>query len=353
MFIAGKSGVAANLEADLIQFFPVAGTSDRHFAEVAQIASILDETSRGRSIVVYAKKEFNIRTETIEDKEIQLIPFSSTTQTSGVNIFDLESDVVRTVMKGSPRGIRKHIERLGGRYSGSIDQIISSITRKFGTPLLVSVGCEIVGAIGFFPVQDLYAKSEGLSFSSLKKIGIRSILLTGDHPQTTSVVANKLGIDAVVAGATPERKLEVIRENQRKAQIITMVGSSSSDAAALAQANVGISMNTGSSACQLAAGIRNLGNDLSRINQLFQTGQSFVRFCDAASISLGLVFLTACVSGLLLLTPLTILNLREVFAVECLAAALCYVTGYLLLIKPTGLHRARSIVQKTVRAGVE
>ena len=218
------------------------GIDQRELADIAQLASLADETPEGRSIVVLAK-EFGIRERTLADVEADFIPFTATTRMSGV---DLDGQQIR---KGAPDAVKAFVEQNGGRVPEELDRAVQRIAEDGGTPLLVARDNWALGAIH---LKDIVKGGMEERFVELRRMGIRSIMITGDNPVTAAVISREAGVDDFLAEATPERKMELIRDEQAKGRLVAMTGDGTNDAPALAQSDVGVAMNTGTQAAKEA-----------------------------------------------------------------------------------------------------
>ncbi|HXF28980.1 MAG TPA: potassium-transporting ATPase subunit KdpB, partial [Chlamydiales bacterium] len=254
-------------------FLPVAGILEKAFAEIAQLASLSDETPEGRSIVVLAKTEFNLRAESVDATSVKFIPFSAKTRMSGIDFLDAKKQVIRQVRKGAPDAIRKHVESLGGQFNEQITPVIHAISNKGGTPLLVSDNNAIIGIIH---LKDVIKGGIKERFHEMRKMGIRTVMITGDNPLTAAAIAAEAGVDDFIAEATPEMKLERIRKEQEGGRLVAMTGDGTNDAPALAQADVGVAMNTGTQASREAGNMVDLDSNPTKLLDVVKIGKQML-----------------------------------------------------------------------------
>jgi potassium-transporting ATPase ATP-binding subunit len=239
------------------------GIDQRELADVAQLASLADETPEGRSIVVLAK-EFGIRERTLADVDAEFIPFTATTRMSGV---DLDGQQIR---KGAPDAVRAFVEQNGGRVPEELDRAVQHIAEQGGTPLLVARDNWALGAVY---LKDIVKGGMEERFVELRRMGIRSIMITGDNPVTAAVIAREAGVDDFLAEATPERKMELIKDEQTKGRLVAMTGDGTNDAPALAQSDVGVAMNTGTQAAKEAGNMVDLDSNPTKLIEIVEVAK--------------------------------------------------------------------------------
>ena len=242
LLILDKTGTITIGNRMATAFLPAVGIGEKEFATMAQLASLSDETPEGRSIVVLAKTKYGLRAESLDVNNSTIVPFSANTRMSGIDFVDGSGKVIRRIRKGAAEAVRKHIESLGGKYPQQFDAAIQPISNKGGTPLLVSDNDKIVGIIH---LKDIVKGGIKEKFSAMRNMGIRTVMITGDNPLTAAAIAAESGVDEYIAEATPEMKLAKIKTEQEGGQLIAMTGDGTNDAPALAQADVGVAMNTG------------------------------------------------------------------------------------------------------------
>jgi K+-transporting ATPase ATPase B chain len=246
-------------------FSPVGGHSERDVAEAAQLASLADETPEGRSIVVLAKERFNIREQELGDH--QFIPFSALTRMSGL---DLEG---RRIRKGAADAIRQWVVDQGGTVPPELDGIVERIARAGSTPLVVADGSALVGVI---ELKDIVKEGIRERFAAMRAMGIRTVMITGDNPLTAAAIAAEAGVDDYLAEATPERKMALIRAEQEDGKLVAMTGDGTNDAPALAQADVGVAMNTGTSAAKEAGNMVDLDSNPTKLIDIVEIGKQLL-----------------------------------------------------------------------------
>lgn len=292
------------------EFIPVDDTSPEDLADAAQLSSLADETPEGRSIVILAKEQFNIRGRNLNDKNINFIPFSAKTRMSGV---DYNGNEIR---KGAVDAIKDYVSQFGGVYSDECDAIVRKISNQGGTPLIVAKNHKILGVIH---LKDIIKKGVKEKFADLRKMGIKTIMITGDNPLTAAAISAEAGVDDFLAEATPEGKLELIRDYQRKGHLVAMTGDGTNDAPALAQADVAVAMNSGTQAAKEAGNMVDLDSsptkliDIVRIGkQLLMTRGSLTTFSIANDIAKYFAIIPALFLGLYpQLSALNIMNLHS------------------------------------------
>lgn len=277
-------------------FIPVDGVTESELADTAQLSSLADETPEGRSIVILAKEKFNIRGRSVSDKNMKFIPFTAKTRMSGV---DYDGNEIR---KGAADAIKTYIIQTGGTYSEECDHIVENIARQGGTPLVVAKNNKIIGVIH---LKDIIKKGVQEKFADLRKMGIKTIMITGDNPMTAAAIAAEAGVDDFLAEATPEGKLKMIRDFQAKGHLVAMTGDGTNDAPALAQADVAVAMNTGTQAAKEAGNMVDLDSsptkliDIVRIGkQLLMTRGSLTTFSIANDVAKYFAIIPALFIGL-------------------------------------------------------
>ena len=277
-------------------FIPVDGASEQELADAAQLSSLADETPEGRSVVILAKEKFNIRGRELSDKNMTFIPFTAKTRMSGV---DYDGNEIR---KGAADTMEKYVTESGGVYSEECDRIVKEIANKGGTPLVVAKNHKILGVIH---LKDIIKQGVKEKFADLRKMGIKTIMITGDNPMTAAAIAAEAGVDDFLAEATPEGKLQMIRDFQSKGHLVAMTGDGTNDAPALAQADVAVAMNTGTQAAKEAGNMVDLDSsptkliDIVRIGkQLLMTRGSLTTFSIANDVAKYFAIIPALFMGL-------------------------------------------------------
>lgn len=273
LLLLDKTGTITLGNRMATEFFPVPGLSEKEFAEIAQLASLSDETPEGRSIVVLAKNKFNLRGEILQAKNSRFVPFSAQTKMSGVDYIDDSGQTMRMIRKGAVDAIQRHIEHLGGSFPQQLFSYIDPISKKGGTPLLVSEGNKVMGVVN---LKDVIKGGIKERFAEMRKVGIKTVMVTGDNPLTAAAIAAEAGVDDYVAQATPEIKLNRIREEQKKGHLIAMTGDGTNDAPALAQADVGVAMNTGTQASREAGNMVDLDSNPTKLLDIVEIGKQLL-----------------------------------------------------------------------------
>lgn len=262
-----KTGTITLGNRQAAEFIPVDGVDPAELADAAQLSSLADETPEGRSIVVLAKEQFGLRGRTLEDKGMEFIPFTAATRMSGVNY---EGNEIR---KGAADSVRTYVEAAGGVFSQECDEVVERIAKAGGTPLVVTKNCRVLGVVY---LKDIIKSGVKEKFADLRKMGIKTIMVTGDNPLTAAAIAAEAGVDDFLAEATPEGKLEKIREFQREGHLVAMTGDGTNDAPALAQADVAVAMNTGTQAAKEAGNMVDLDNDPTKLIEIVEIGKQLL-----------------------------------------------------------------------------
>jgi len=249
------------------EFLPLAGVRIEDLADAAQLSSLADETPEGRSIVVLAKERYRLRGRELAQAEAHFVPFSAQTRMSGV---DLGSRVIR---KGAVDAVARHVESLGGTVPQEVRDIASRIGDSGGTPLAVSEGARILGVIH---LKDVVKGGIKERFDRFRAMGIRTVMITGDNPRTAAAIAREAGVDDYLAEATPEAKMRLIREEQARGKLVAMTGDGTNDAPALAQADVGVAMNTGTQAAKEAGNMVDLDSNPTKLLEVVEVGKQLL-----------------------------------------------------------------------------
>lgn len=262
-----KTGTITLGNRQASEFIPVDGIDPAELADAAQLSSLADETPEGRSIVVLAKEQFGLRGRTLEDKGMEFIPFTAATRMSGVNY---EGNEIR---KGAADSVRTYVEAGGGVFSQECDEVVERIAKAGGTPLVVTKNCRVLGVVY---LKDIIKSGVKEKFADLRKMGIKTIMVTGDNPLTAAAIAAEAGVDDFLAEATPEGKLAKIREFQREGHLVAMTGDGTNDAPALAQADVAVAMNTGTQAAKEAGNMVDLDSSPTKLIDIVRIGKQLL-----------------------------------------------------------------------------
>jgi K+-transporting ATPase ATPase B chain len=267
VLLLDKTGTITLGNRQAAELIPVDGVSEQELAEVAQLASLADETPEGRSIVVLAKERYGIRERQLGEKEATFVPFTATTRMSGV---DLNGNKIR---KGAADAVKEFIELNGGRSPDGLDAAVRRIAESGGTPLVVA---RDNWALGVVYLKDIVKGGMRERFDELRRMGIRTVMITGDNPVTAAVIAAESGVDDFLAEATPEAKMQLIRDEQARGRLVAMTGDGTNDAPALAQADVGVAMNTGTSAAKEAGNMVDLDSNPTKLIEIVEVGKQLL-----------------------------------------------------------------------------
>jgi potassium-transporting ATPase ATP-binding subunit len=248
-------------------FIPAPGVAAERLADAAQLASLADETPEGRSIVVLAKQQFNLRGREVAEPHAKFVAFTAQTRMSGVDFSN------RSIRKGAVDAMRAYVDRLGGKFPDAVGQAVEEVSRSGATPLVVADGHEVLGVV---QLKDMVKGGIKERFAHLRKMGIRTVMITGDNPQTAAAIAAEAGVDDFIAQATPEAKLKRIRTEQEAGHLVAMTGDGTNDAPALAQADVGVAMNTGTQAAREAGNMVDLDSNPTKLIEIVEIGKQLL-----------------------------------------------------------------------------
>jgi K+-transporting ATPase ATPase B chain len=265
VLLLDKTGTITLGNRQAAEFLPVSGVAELDLAQAAQLASLADETPEGRSIVVLAKERFGLREQ--ELGEHVFVPFSASTRMSGV---DLDG---RSLRKGAADAVTRFVSENGGRVPDDLDVLVHGVAQSGGTPLVVAQDNWVLGVIH---LKDIVKGGMSERFDELRRMGIRTVMITGDNPVTAAVIAQESGVDDFLAEATPERKLELIREEQGRGRMVAMTGDGTNDAPALAQSDVGVAMNTGTTAAKEAGNMVDLDSNPTKLIEIVEVGKQLL-----------------------------------------------------------------------------
>jgi K+-transporting ATPase ATPase B chain len=267
VLLLDKTGTITLGNRQATELVPVDGVSENELAEAAQLSSLADETPEGRSIVVLAKERYGLRGRELSELDATFIPFSATTRMSGV---DLDG---RQLRKGAADAIKRFVEEQGGNSPERLDAEVDKIARAGGTPLVVAQDNFVLGVIH---LKDIVKGGMSERFDELRKMGIRTVMITGDNRVTAAVIADEAGVDDFLAEATPEAKMALIKEEQGRGRMVAMTGDGTNDAPALAQADVGVAMNAGTSAAKEAGNMVDLDNNPTKLIEVVEVGKQLL-----------------------------------------------------------------------------
>ena len=267
VLLLDKTGTITLGNRQAARFLPVPGVEERELAEAAQLSSLPDETPEGRSIVVLAKELFELRGRDLSGSGARFIPFSAETRMSGV---DLDG---RELRKGAGDAVRRFVEERGGLWPAELGSIVDGVARGGSTPLVVCDGSRVLGVV---ELKDVVKDGIRARFDQMRAAGIRTVMITGDNPLTAAAIAAEAGVDDYLAEATPEAKLALIRKEQLGGQLIAMTGDGTNDAPALAQADVGVAMNAGTSAAKEAGNMVDLDSNPTKLLDIVEIGKQML-----------------------------------------------------------------------------
>jgi len=267
VLLLDKTGTITLGNRQATAFFPAEGVTEGALADAAQLASLADETPEGRSIVVLAKDKYRIREREVEKLGATFVPFTAQTRMSGVNLNG------RQVRKGAADAIEAHVKRLGGTVPAGVRGTVDRIATEGATPLVVADGASVLGVI---QLKDIVKGGIRERFTELRRMGIKTVMITGDNPLTAAAIAAEAGVDEFLAEATPEAKLKLIRDTQAQGRLVAMTGDGTNDAPALAQADVAVAMNTGTQAAKEAGNMIDLDSNPTKLLEVVETGKQML-----------------------------------------------------------------------------
>ena len=330
-------------------FIPAEGITVEELADMAQLSSLSDETPEGRSIVVLAKEKFKIRGREVHQLNATFIPFTAKSRMSGV---DLKSDdgTIKKIRKGSAEAIRTFVQNNNGYYTQNIQDIVTELSRQGATPLVVAIDNRVLGVIH---LKDIVKGGIKQRFVELRKMGIRTIMITGDNPLTAAAIAAEAGVDDFMSEATPEDKLHRIRAEQANGHLVGMIGDGTNDAPALAQADIGIAMNTGTQAAREAGNMVDLDSNPTKLievvgvgKQLLITRGSLTTFSIANDVAKYFAIIPAIAislySGANGIGPLSVLNIMHLGSPQsAILSAVIFNAIIIILLIPLALKGVR------------
>ena len=267
VLLLDKTGTITLGNRQASTFLPAEGVSEAELADVAQLASLADETPEGRSIVILAKQRFQLRERDIHALDAQFVHFSANTRMSGVDMAG------RQIRKGAAEAIKKHVEALGATFPSSVSEKVEEVARRGSTPLVVADGTKVLGVI---ELKDIVKGGIRERFAELRQMGIKTIMVTGDNRVTAAAIAAEAGVDDFLAEATPEAKLALIRQYQSEGRLVAMTGDGTNDAPALAQADVAVAMNSGTQAAKEAGNMVDLDSNPTKLIEVVETGNQML-----------------------------------------------------------------------------
>ncbi|CAQ85075.1 MULTISPECIES: potassium-transporting ATPase subunit KdpB [Photorhabdus] len=267
VLLLDKTGTITLGNRQASQFLPVPGVTEQQLADAAQLSSLADETPEGRSIVILAKQRFNLRERDLHSLNATFVPFSAMTRMSGVNVEN------RLIRKGAVDAIRRHIEINHGKFPEAVEILVQTVARKGGTPLVVAENQRVLGVVA---LKDIVKGGIKERFSEMRRMGIKTVMITGDNRLTAAAIAAEAGVDDFLAEATPEAKLALIRQYQSEGRLVAMTGDGTNDAPALAQADVAVAMNSGTQAAKEAGNMVDLDSNPTKLIEVVHIGKQML-----------------------------------------------------------------------------
>ncbi len=278
VLLLDKTGTITLGNRQASSFVAAKGTTERELADAAQLASLADETPEGRSIVVLAKQVFGIRERDMRELAATFVPFTAQTRMSGVDI--PTADGIRAIRKGAADAIRAHVTARNGIFPDDVSRAVDEIARRGSTPLVVADGARVLGAV---ELKDIVKGGIKERFAELRRMGIKTVMITGDNRLTAAAIAAEAGVDDFLAEATPEAKLKLIREYQAEGRLVAMTGDGTNDSPALAQADVAVAMNTGTQAAKEAGNMVDLDSNPTKLIEIVEIGKQMLMTRGALS----------------------------------------------------------------------
>ncbi len=263
-----KTGTITLGNRQASEFFPAPGVTQEELADAAQLSSLADETPEGRSIVVLAKEKYGLRGRDLADHEAHFVAFSATTRMSGVNLNGFE------IRKGAVDAITNYVKQNNCEFPVQVQATVEKIARSGGTPLVVAERSR--GALGVIELKDIVKGGMRERFDQLRAMGIRTVMITGDNPLTAAAIAQEAGVDDFLAQATPKDKMDLIKREQAEGKLVAMTGDGTNDAPALAQADVGVAMNTGTQAAKEAGNMVDLDSNPTKLIEVVEIGKQLL-----------------------------------------------------------------------------
>jgi K+-transporting ATPase ATPase B chain len=267
VLLLDKTGTITLGNRQASDFMPAPGVTEPQLADVAQLASLADETPEGRSIVILAKQRFNIREREMATLHATFVPFSAHTRMSGVDIGE------RAIRKGAADSMRQYVESLGRPYPAEVARAVDDIARRGSTPLVVVDDGRVMGVV---ELKDIVKGGIKERFAELRRMGIKTVMITGDNKLTAAAIAAEAGVDDFLAEATPEEKLKLIRSYQAEGRLVAMTGDGTNDAPALAQADVAVAMNSGTQAAKEAGNMVDLDSNPTKLLEIVEIGKQML-----------------------------------------------------------------------------
>ena len=272
VLLLDKTGTITLGNRQASAFIPASGVKESDLADAAQLASLADETPEGRSIVVLAKQKFQLRERDVAALGATFVHFTAQTRMSGADLPG-SAGRPRQLRKGAADAIRQHVESLGGSFPATLQSAVDDVSRRGSTPLVVADGTRVLGVV---ELKDIVKGGIKERFAELRRMGIKTVMVTGDNRLTAAAIAAEAGVDDFLAEATPEAKLKLIREHQAAGRLVAMTGDGTNDAPALAQADVAVAMNTGTQAAKEAGNMVDLDSNPTKLIEIVETGKQML-----------------------------------------------------------------------------
>jgi len=267
VLLLDKTGTITLGNRQATEFIPAPGVPVSLLADAAQLASLADETPEGRSIVILAKEKYGLRARDMQSIKAVFVPFTAQTRMSGVNLDN------REIRKGAADTVETYVRKMGGAFPPDVRSLVSDVAKQGATPLVVAEGSKVLGVIR---LNDIVKGGIKERFAEMRRMGIKTIMITGDNPLTAAAVAAEAGVDDFLAEATPEAKLKLIREYQKGGRLVAMTGDGTNDAPALAQADVAVAMHTGTQAAKEAGNLVDLDSNPTKLIQIVEIGKQLL-----------------------------------------------------------------------------
>ena len=271
VLLLDKTGTITFGNRQASEFLPAPGTTAQQLAEAAQLASLADETPEGRSVVALAQERHGQPARSAAELLAEFVPFTAQTRMSGVDLATPQGP--RSLRKGAADAVRRHVEALGGSFPAPVQQAVDNVSRKGSTPLVVADGAKVMGVI---ELKDIVKPGMKERFAELRRMGIQTVMVTGDNPLTAAAIAAEAGVDDYLAEAKPEDKLQLIRNHQAAGRLVAMTGDGTNDAPALAQADVAVAMNSGTQAAKEAGNMVDLDSNPTKLIEVVETGKQML-----------------------------------------------------------------------------
>ena len=271
VLLLDKTGTITLGNRQASEFLPAPGTTAQQLAEAAQLASLADETPEGRSVVALAQERHSLPARSAAELLAECVPFTAQTRMSGVDLSTPQGP--RSLRKGAADAVRRHVEALGGSFPAPVQQAVDNVSRKGSTPLVVADGAKVLGVI---ELKDVVKPGMKERFAELRRMGIQTVMVTGDNPLTAAAIAAEAGVDDYLAEAKPEDKLQLIRNHQAAGRLVAMTGDGTNDAPALAQADVAVAMNSGTQAAKEAGNMVDLDSNPTKLIEVVETGKQML-----------------------------------------------------------------------------